>query len=272
MAIINYFKKEINVKIVYCGPGLSGKTTNLQWLNQNLQEEKVGKLISLATKTDRTLFFDLMAVSLGKIRGFEARIQLFTTPGQVFYNATRKLVLKGVDGVVFVADSQEPMGAANLESLQNLRENLAEYDRSLDEIPIVFQYNKRDLSNALSLEELQAQLNPRGAPYFEAAAVTGQGVMRTFQEICKVTFASLKELHEGNRDAKPSTRAPAPAPEADSPAVQANVALGGESDLQIRECLPPQLRGDHTVDIPLVLFSPSRQEEIRLTLAITLKS
>jgi len=188
LAIINYLKKEINIKIVYSGPGLSGKTTNLQWLNQNLSGDQVGKLISLSTKTDRTLFFDLMAITLGSIQGMDTRMQLFTTPGQVFYNATRKLVLKGVDGIIFVADSQKAMEGANIESLKNLKENLAEHNIQLKNIPLVFQYNKCDLANLSPIAKLQRDLNPGNCPYFEASATQGKNIKETFEKIAKMAF------------------------------------------------------------------------------------
>jgi hypothetical protein len=265
MAVINYFKKEIHVKIVYCGPGLSGKTTNLQWLNQNLSQGKVGKLISLATKTDRTLFFDLMAVNFGKIRGFDTRIQLFTTPGQVYYNATRKLVLKGVDGVVFVADSQEPMRAANLESLDNLRENLAEYELALENLPLVYQYNKRDLSGVTPIETLEADLNPRHLPYFEASAVTGEGVEETFAAITRLSLEALREIHEK----------PAAAPEPPTPVAvaQAPIAMAPKAlkDLKVKQCLEATVSADGLVKLPLVLVQPASGEEFRVVLELRLK-
>ncbi|MDO9080184.1 MAG: ADP-ribosylation factor-like protein, partial [Desulfuromonadales bacterium] len=177
MALINYAKREINAKIVYYGPGLCGKTTNIKYIHEKLRPETRGKLLSLATETDRTLFFDFLPVDLGEIKGYQTRFQLYTVPGQVFYNSTRKMVLKGADGIVFVADSQREMLQANQESLANLRENLAEQGQNIDDIPMVIQYNKRDLFNALPVEELDRTLNPRKLPTFSACAHDGSGVL-----------------------------------------------------------------------------------------------
>src|SRR6056297_143483 len=170
MSFINYASREINCKIVYYGPGLCGKTTNLQYIYNKTAEGSKGKMISLATETERTLFFDFLPLALGEIRGFKTRFHLYTVPGQVFYDASRKLILKGVDGVVFVADSQVERMEANIESLDNLKVNLREQGYDLDKVPYVIQYNKRDLPNAAPLEELQRLLNPQGAPEFEACA------------------------------------------------------------------------------------------------------
>ncbi|MCK6512050.1 ADP-ribosylation factor-like protein [Myxococcota bacterium] len=192
MSFINYSSREINCKIVYYGPGLCGKTTNLQYIYQKTNPDAKGKLISLATETERTLFFDFLPLSLGEIRGFKTRFHLYTVPGQVFYDASRKLILKGVDGVVFVADSQIERMEANHESLQNLRDNLAEQGYDLDTIPFVMQYNKRDLPNAATPEQLRAELNPRGVPEFEAVAVSGKGVFDTLKATAKLVLTHLK--------------------------------------------------------------------------------
>src|SRR5512133_843008 len=173
MSFINYASREINCKIVYYGPGLCGKTTNLQFVYQKTAPEAKGKMISLATETERTLFFDFLPLALGEIRGFKTRFHLYTVPGQVFYDASRKLILKGVDGVVFVADSQEERFDANIESLDNLRINLEEQGYDLDKIPFVVQYNKCDLPNVTPLEELRKTLNPNNVPDFVACATTG---------------------------------------------------------------------------------------------------
>src|SRR5512145_676040 len=173
MSFINYASREINCKIVYYGPGLCGKTTNLQYVYQKTATEAKGKMISLATETERTLFFDFLPLSLGEIRGFKTRFHLYTVPGQVFYDASRKLILKGVDGVIFVADSQIERLEANQESLDNLKTNLAEQGYSLEKIPFVIQYNKRDLPNAVEVPELRELLNPTGVPDFEANARSG---------------------------------------------------------------------------------------------------
>ncbi len=224
MSMINYASREINCKIVYYGPGLGGKTTNLEHVYQKVSPNTRGKLISLATESERTLFFDFLPVDLGTIRGFKTRFHLYTVPGQVYYNASRKLILKGVDGIVFVADSQMDRMEANQEAMQNLYDNMAEYGYDLTRMPFVVQYNKRDLPNAAPLGELQAALNPgwevteaprqrnspdvyhageylvqqvatgewvERAPYFEAVAVTGEGVFDTLRGVSKLVLKSL---------------------------------------------------------------------------------
>ena len=194
MSFINYSSREINCKIVYYGPGLCGKTTNLQHIYLKTNPDVKGKMISLATETERTLFFDFLPLALGEIRGFKTRFHLYTVPGQVFYDASRKLILKGVDGVVFVADSQVERMEANLESLDNLRVNLKEQGYELDKIPYVIQYNKRDLPNAAQLSELQRLCNPHGVPEFEAKATTGEGVFETLKAVAKLVLADLKKM------------------------------------------------------------------------------
>ena len=192
MSFINYSSREINCKIVYYGPGLCGKTTNLQFIYQKTSPEAKGKMISLATETERTLFFDFLPLSLGEIRGFKTRFHLYTVPGQVFYDASRKLILKGVDGVVFVADSQMERMEANFESLDNLRVNLAEQGYNLDKIPYILQYNKRDLPNAVPVEELRQYLNTTTIPEYEAVATTGAGVFDTLKAVAKLVLTELK--------------------------------------------------------------------------------
>ncbi len=224
MSMINYASREINCKIVFYGPGLGGKTTNLEYIYGKVSPSTRGKLISLATETERTLFFDFLPVDLGTIRGFRTRFHLYTVPGQVYYNASRKLILKGVDGVVFVADSQTERGEANIESMQNLYDNMAAYGYDLTRMPFVIQYNKRDLPNAAPVEELQDMLNPgwevtdpmqmrpvedpfhpgeylvsqvysgewvERVPYFEAVAVTGDGVFDTLKAVSKLVLKTL---------------------------------------------------------------------------------
>ena len=224
MSMINYASREINCKIVYYGPGLGGKTTNLEHVYGKVSPDARGKLISLATETERTLFFDFLPVDLGTIRGFKTRFHLYTVPGQVYYNASRKLILKGVDGIVFVADSQMERMEANQESMQNLYDNMAEYGYDLPRMPFVIQYNKRDLPNAAPIRDLQAQLNPgwevgdgarqrvtpdpyhagenlieqipsgewvERATYFEAVAVSGDGVFDTLKAVSKLVLKSL---------------------------------------------------------------------------------
>lgn len=193
MSFINYASREINCKIVYYGPGLCGKTTNLQYIYQKTAADAKGKMISLATETERTLFFDFLPLALGEIRGFKTRFHLYTVPGQVFYDASRKLILKGVDGVVFVADSQEERYDANIESMDNLRFNLQEQGYDLDKIPFLIQYNKRDLPNTMSVDELRRDLNPQGVPDFEACASTGEGVFETLKAVAKLILVDLKK-------------------------------------------------------------------------------
>jgi signal recognition particle receptor subunit beta len=194
MSFINYSSREINCKIVYYGPGLCGKTTNLQYIYSKTNPELKGKMISLATESERTLFFDFLPLALGQIRGFRTRFHLYTVPGQVFYDASRKLILKGVDGVVFVADSQVERMEANLESLDNLRVNLTDQGYDLDRIPYVVQYNKRDLPNAAPVAELRRLLNPRGVPDFEACAGVGTGVFETLKAVARGVLQDLKQM------------------------------------------------------------------------------
>ncbi|HVY28089.1 MAG: Mutual gliding-motility protein MglA [Polyangiaceae bacterium] len=192
MSFINYMAREINCKIVYYGPGLCGKTTNLQYIYERTNPDAKGKMISLATETERTLFFDFLPLSLGEIRGFKTRFHLYTVPGQVFYDASRKLILKGVDGVIFVADSQMERLEANQESVENLRTNLAEQGYSLEKIPYVIQYNKRDLPNVVPVEELRPLINPMNVPDYEANARAGVGVFDTLKAVSKLVLNELK--------------------------------------------------------------------------------
>jgi signal recognition particle receptor subunit beta len=193
MALFNYATRELSAKVVYYGPGLSGKTTNIEKVHQILRPEQKGRLISLPTETDRTLFFDFLPIDLGLIKGFKVRFHLYTVPGQVFYNATRRLVLQGVDGVVFVADSQREMMNSNLESLRNLVDNLSTYGKKLEELPFVLQYNKRDLRNIASVGELDRSLNFLRVPTFEAIAPAGKGVTETLVAISRLVFANLRK-------------------------------------------------------------------------------
>jgi len=192
MSFINYAAREINVKIVYYGPGLCGKTTNLQYIFEKSSPQQKGKLISLATETDRTLFFDFLPLDLGAVRGFKTRFHLYTVPGQVFYDASRKLILKGVDGVVFVADSQEARMDANAESLHNLEENLRENGFDLKTIPYVLQFNKRDLPSAVLVDDMYRLLNFKGEPTFEAVAVKGMGVFESLKAVAKQVLYELR--------------------------------------------------------------------------------
>ena len=193
MSFINFAAREINCKIVYYGPGLGGKTTNLQYVYDKTGEKQKGKMISLATETDRTLFFDFLPLDLGTVRGFRTRFHLYTVPGQVFYDASRKLILRGVDGVVFVADSQEERMDANLEALDNLQENLQEHGYDLAKIPYVLQLNKRDLPSAMALEDLKRELIKKEEPVFEAVAFQGTGVFETLKEVARLVLTELKK-------------------------------------------------------------------------------
>jgi hypothetical protein len=220
MVSINYAFREISCKIVYYGPGLSGKTTNLQYVHQKVPGKTRGDLISLATDADRTLYFDFLPINLGAIQGFSTKFQLYTVPGQVYYNATRKLVLRGVDGLVFVADSQRAKMDENLESLKNLYDNLEEYGYDPTDLPIVIQYNKRDLPDVMTVAELQAALNPRGLPYFEAVAVGGTGVFDTLKLIIKLVLDKARRQSDlstpgagGASETPRDRRAPAAEPE-----------------------------------------------------------
>jgi len=190
---VNYSTRQINIKIVYYGPGLSGKTTNLEYIYKKTQNSYRGELVSLNTDGERTLFFDLLPMEIGKIRDLVTKVQLYTVPGQVHYNKTRKLVLKGVDGLVFVADSQASLIDANKESFNNMVENLKSYDRSIKNIPLVFQYNKQDLSNLMPVEDLNRILNPNNYPYFASIAIQGKGVLETLRTITKKTLQVVKK-------------------------------------------------------------------------------
>lgn len=193
MTFINYASREINCKIVYYGPGLGGKTTNIQHIYDTTNIDSKGKLISLATETDRTLFFDFLPLDLGTIRGFKTRFHLYTVPGQVFYDASRKLILKGVDGVVFTADSQEERMDANVESLLNLKSNLKENGFDIMETPYVLQFNKRDLPNVVSVDDMSRELRVRDEPVFEAVAIKGIGVLETLKAVAKQVIMELKK-------------------------------------------------------------------------------
>jgi hypothetical protein len=193
LSFINFAAREINCKIVYYGPGLGGKTTNLQWIFERTAEQQKGKMISLATETERTLFFDFLPLDLGTVRGFKTRIHLYTVPGQVFYDASRKLILRGVDGVVFVADSQEERMDANTEALDNLQENLKEHGYDFTRIPYVLQLNKRDLPNAMPVDTLKRELWKKDEPVVEAVAFQGQGVFETLKAVAKLVLVELKQ-------------------------------------------------------------------------------
>jgi signal recognition particle receptor subunit beta len=191
MSLINYSSREINCKIVYYGPGLCGKTTNIQYVYNKVDPGTKGKLITLATEMDRTLFFDFLPLELGTVKGFKTRFHLYTVPGQVYYDASRKLILRGVDGIVFVADSQTSRYDANIESLYNLHENLEEYKLKTEDIPFVIQYNKRDMPEIIDLDDLEQELNPEACPSYEAIAVKGDGVFDTLKAVAKGVLQKL---------------------------------------------------------------------------------
>ncbi len=193
MSFINFAAREINCKLVYYGPGLGGKTANLQWIYDNATPGNKGKMISLATETDRTLFFDFLPLDLGTVRGFKTRFHLYTVPGQVFYEASRKLILKGADGVVFVADSQEERMDANHETLEGLQDHLREHGLEFQTIPYVLQLNKRDLPSALSIDDLKKELQLKGEPVVEAVAFQGTGVFETLKAVAQLVLAELKK-------------------------------------------------------------------------------
>lgn len=191
MAMINYASREINCKVVYYGSGLGGKTTNLEYVYSRVNPDSKGRMISLATETERTLFFDFLPIDLGEIRGFKTRFHLYTVPGQVYYNASRRLILKGVDGLIFVADSQRSRLEANVEAMHNLYENMESYGYDIETIPFVVQYNKRDLPDIMSTDELRSVLNPMDVPDFEAVAIEGEGVFQTLSAVSKLVVKSL---------------------------------------------------------------------------------
>lgn len=218
MVQINFAQKSVSVKVVYYGPGMSGKTTNLEIVHQRAPDTSRGDLTSISTDGDRTLFFDFMPLDLGTVAGMHTQFQIYTVPGQVYYNSTRKLVLQGVDGVIFIADSGANMMEENLESLRNLEENLAEYGKDIADMPLVIQWNKRDMPDALPVEELEAKLNKWGAPTFEAVASSGQGVFPTLKALAARVLESIHDRQGGAAPASaPTATAPAPAPAAPAP-------------------------------------------------------
>jgi len=233
LVFFNYSTMQMVIKVVYYGPGLCGKTTNLEYIYSKTSSNSRGEMVSLETETDRTLFFDLLPIDVGVIGGFKTRFQLYTVPGQVFYNSTRKLVLKGVDGIIFVADSQIPMLDANLDSYENMKENLRELDVDVHSIPVVLQYNKRDLKNIVSVEELNKKLNVDGLPFVESSAINGTGVFETLKLASKHTLLSVKKKMAAPQKEKP---APAPAPvtltESSSPAPESETALPVKKEIQ----------------------------------------
>ncbi len=221
MAVINYSKKEISAKIVYYGPSLCGKTTNIQSIYATIKPDQKGKLVSLATEADRTLFFDFLPIEIANIRGFKTRLHFYTVPGQVYYNSTRRAVLTGVDGLVFVADSQRDKMEENVESLANLEENLNYYGKSLKTLPLVIQYNKRDIPDAAPVNEMEQILNPDHYPYFETVATTGEGVLQTLTKITKMVLQHIEMGTSG----KPQQQKPVPAPERERTMVESSAPM-----------------------------------------------
>src|SRR4030043_1395690 len=223
MAVFNNVRKEIDAKIVYYGPGLSGKTTNLQFIHQNLKPDQRGKMVSLATNEERTLFFDFLPIELESVRGFKMRFHLYTVPGQVYYGATRRAVLSGADGVIFVIDSQTERMEDNLFSFKDLEENLHYYGKKIENTPLIIQYNKRDLSNILPLEELNQKINRLNVPYFESVAISGKGVFETLTMACRLV---LKAIEEGVEARKPVGKHELG--QGKSPTLQSAVEKGGD--------------------------------------------
>lgn len=292
MALVNHTTREINAKIVYYGPGLCGKTTNIHLIYHRIAPNQRGKLISLATETDRTLFFDFLPVELGTIKNYRVRFHLYTVPGQVFYNATRKLVLKGADGVIFVADSQRAMLDANLESLANLRDNFAEQNVNIAEFPMVIQYNKRDLPDILSVDELNAALNPRSVPCYGAIATTGDGVLKTFTAISKLVLQDMQKYPErhnftlsdivGKSDKRPEPEdeimkdVPPPEPSMPgAPMAEAKpeiAALEKAVDAGMKVNLGKPFMEDSVITLPFDVMTGERQEQFQLKVAIDMEA
>ena len=228
MVQINFARKEINCKLVYYGPGLSGKTTSLEVVHQKTPDRNKGELTSISTDGDRTLFFDFMPLDLGTIAGMKTKFHLYTVPGQVYYNSTRKLVLLGADGVIFVADSTPGRMDDNVQSLENLRENLAEMGRDLNKIPLVIQYNKRDIPGATSVEELNAKLNPNGVPHFEASAKTGEGIFQTLKAISALVLEDINSNEKKISASSAGRRITRPGSPAGGGADSSSMAAGSE--------------------------------------------
>ena len=256
MVLFNYATRELTAKIVYYGAGLCGKTTNLEYIHKSLPEKTRGKMLSLATQTDRTLFFDFLPIDLGSVKGMKTRVQLYTVPGQVFYDATRKLVLKGADGVVFVVDSQRQMLDSNLDSLQNLAQNLQENNLDINAIPLVVQYNKRDLPDLLTIKEMNQKINRTNAPFYEAIAITGYGVQDTLKGIATIVLQTLSRRYSKEEKEEPIptlektvVTAPPKEPEVESidltPLVEEVKELPNADELEVHE----EITLDPVVDV-----------------------
>ena len=292
MALVNHTTREINAKIVYYGPGLCGKTTNIHLIYHRIAPNQRGKLISLATETDRTLFFDFLPVELGTIKNYKVRFHLYTVPGQVFYNATRKLVLKGADGVIFVADSQPAMMDANLESLANLRDNFAEMGIDLADFPMVIQYNKRDLPDIMTTDEMNEALNPRNIPFYEAIATTGDGVLKTFTAVSKLVLQDLQRFPErhnftlrdiiGKRERntlqpkeRPAEQRPDEPSMPGAPMAEAKpemAALEEAVDAGMKVNLGKPFMEDRQIILPFDVLTVDREDQFQLRVAIDMGS
>jgi signal recognition particle receptor subunit beta len=288
MALVNHTTREINAKIVYYGPGLSGKTTNIHFIYHRISPNQRGKLISLATETDRTLFFDFLPVELGTVKNYKVRFHLYTVPGQVFYNATRKLVLKGADGVIFVADSQNTMVDANLESLANLHDNFSDMNIDLSDFPMVLQYNKRDLPDVMTIDEMNARLSRNKVPYYEAVASKGDGVLKTFAAISKLVLQDMQKNPErhnfsaGDIVAKneeeprvpqsPRARVPEPEPALpDAPLVESKPAMAAlEKTVEkgVKVELGKAFMENGQIILPFELLSRNAKEQYQLKVTI----
>ncbi len=292
MAIFNYAAREMTAKIVYYGPGLSGKTTSIQYIHTKISPKNKGKLVSLATETDRTLFFDFFPVEFGQIGGFKVKFNFYTVPGQVFYNTTRKLVLKGADGVVFVADSQPGMMEQNLESLENLKENLKAHGVDWETAPFCIQYNKRDMPGALSVEEMRSRLNPRGVPDFETSATTGMGIMEAMKTTCKLVLEDIQHKQKRGperqaaapdapaaaRAAKAQEQRPTPSPAAAAPAAAATAApaAGRVNGVAVERSAVVPVGGEGTtsltLNVPLDIELPAGSEEVQLQVVVRVQA
>lgn len=249
MVQINFALKEVNCKVVYYGPGMSGKTTNLEIVHEKAPEEHKGDLTSISTDGDRTLFFDFMPLDLGKIAGMQTKFQLYTVPGQVYYNSTRKLVLQGVDGVIFVATSDPDLMEENIESYENLIENLTEYGKDIADLPHVIQYNKRDLPNAMAVEDIDRVMNRFGVPTFEAVANTGEGVFPTLKTLAGMVLESINKSEKSSRAAsKPG--APSTVATSRSPTMSATAAATSTSRMQTARAAPRPAAATATREAP----------------------
>ena len=259
MVLFNHATRQMTAKIVYYGPGLCGKTTNLNTIYGKTSQKARGEMVSLNTETDRTLFFDLLPLDIGVVGGFKTKLQLYTVPGQVFYNSTRKLVLKGVDGIVFVADSQTPMLDANKESLQNLDDNLRELGLDIRQIPMVFQWNKRDLRNVVPLEQLESELNPRSLPSFQGVAADGTGVFETLRGITKIALAHIKLHHFPDTGVEEAPPPPAPvAPARPEVLTLSDLPSVGELLDEAAAAPPPVPHHPASVPPPAIAMAPPR--------------